>query len=134
MLGYNASENGRQMATQLNTTKNPEQVARSLVDVLADRKAEDVVLLDLREVSVIADFFVICTGSSERQINALTRALVERADEMGAHSRRTEGSSEGGWVLLDFEDVIAHVFSPDQRSFYRLEELWRGARPLLVIQ
>lgn len=122
------------MATRIETTRNPERVARSLVEVLADRKAEDVVLLDLREVSVIADFFVICTGTSERQINALTRALSERAEELGAPTRRVEGSSDGGWVLIDFEDVIAHVFSPEQRTFYRLEELWKGARPLLVIQ
>ena len=113
---------------------SPEQLARALVEVAADRKAEDVTLLDLRPISVIADYFVICTGTSERQVNALVRALVDRASELGYASKRIEGTSEGGWVLLDFGDVIAHVFSPQQRDFYRLEELWKDAQPLLVIQ
>jgi ribosome-associated protein len=113
---------------------SPEQLARALVDAVADRKAEDIVLLDLRNISIIADFFVISTGGTERQVNTLVRALLDRAGEMGVESKRIEGASDGGWVLIDFGDVIAHVFSPQQRAFYRLEELWRDAQPLLVIQ
>lgn len=112
----------------------PEQLARALVEVASDRKAEDITLLDLRSISIIADFFVICSGASERQINALTRSLIERAAELGYPSKRIEGASEGGWVLVDFQDVIVHVFSPQQRAFYRLDELWKDAQPLLVIQ
>lgn len=122
------------MAVDTLVRTSPEQLARALVEVAADRKAEDVTLLDLRPISVIADYFVICTGTSERQGNALVRALVDRAAELGYASKRIEGTSEGGWVLLDFGDVIAHVFSPQQRDFYRLEELWKDAQPLLVIQ
>lgn len=92
------------------------------------------VLLDLRNISIITDYFVICSGTSERQINAITQAILDRADEMGAPSRRVEGTSDGGWVLIDFEDVIAHVFSPEKRDFYNLDELWKDAKPLLVIQ
>jgi ribosome-associated protein len=118
--------------TQVKVT--PEQLARLLVDTAADRKAADITLLDLRNISIISDFFVLCNGTSERQITALTRALTDRARELGAPSRRLEGTAEGGWVLIDFEDVIVHVFSPEQRSFYRLDELWKEAQPLLVIQ
>ena len=122
------------MAVDSPTKASAEQLARALVDAAADRKASDVVLLDLRPVSIIADYFVICSGSSERQINAVTRALIDVAAELGVDSKRIEGTSDGGWVLLDFQDVIAHVFSPQQRAFYRLDELWRDAQPLLMIQ
>lgn len=122
------------MAVQNLVKATPEQLARALVEVAADRKANDIALLDLRNISIIADFFVISSGTSERQINALVRNLTERAAELGFDSKRIEGTSEGGWVLLDFQDVIAHVFSPEQRGFYQLDELWRDAQPLLVIQ
>ena len=122
------------MAIDTQVKTSPEQLARALVEVAADRKASDVVLLDLRSISIISDFFVICTGTSERQISALTRALIDRAHELGYPGKRIEGTSEGGWVLLDFQDVIAHVFSPEQRTFYKLDELWKEAQPLLMIQ
>ncbi len=122
------------MSVETQTRITPEQLARALVEVAADRKASDVVLLDLRGISIISDYFVICSGTSERQINALTRAITDKAAELGFHSKRLEGASEGGWVLIDFQDVIAHVFSPTQRAFYRLDELWKDAQPLLMIQ
>ena len=122
------------MAVDVQVDISPEQLARALVDTAADRKAEDIVLLDLRNISIISDFFVICSGTSERQINAVTRAVIDRAGELGAGSKRIEGTSEGGWVLIDFGAVMVHVFSPEQRAFYKLDELWRDAQPLLVIQ
>ncbi|MDP9381737.1 MAG: ribosome silencing factor [Chloroflexota bacterium] len=122
------------MAVDTQVRTSPEQLARALVESVADRKADDIVLLDLRDISIISDFFVLCTGGTERQINTLLRALLDRAAEMGVESKRIEGTSDGGWILIDFGDVIAHVFSPQQRAFYRLDELWKDARPLLVIQ
>ncbi len=122
------------MAVETRTKTSPEQLARALVDAASDRKASDIVLLDLRGVTVVSDFFVICTGTSDRQVATLVRTLTDRAEEMGIGTKRIEGATDGGWVLIDFEDVIAHVFSPDQRSFYRLDELWKEAQPLLVIQ
>lgn len=122
------------MTIDSHTRVTPEQLARALVDVAADRKAEDIVLLDLREVTIVTDYFVVCSGTSERQVNAVTQAILDRAEDLGARSRRIEGSSEGGWILLDFEDVIVHVFSPEQRDFYKLDELWKDAQPLMVIQ
>lgn len=122
------------MALEERVRAAPEQAARALVDALVDRKASDIVLLDLRDVSIITDYFVICTGTSERQIGTLVRTLSDVAGALGYPARRIEGEADGGWVLLDFEDVIAHVFSPQQREFYNLDELWREARSLLVIQ
>ncbi len=122
------------MVTANSTQIQPETLARELVDVASERKASDIVLLDLRGVSIIADFFVICSGSSERQINALSQALIERADEMGVPTRRIEGTSASGWVLIDFLDVMVHIFAPEQRAFYKLDELWKEAKPLLLIQ
>ncbi|MDQ3328641.1 MAG: ribosome silencing factor [Chloroflexota bacterium] len=122
------------MAIEAPVKIKPEQLARALVDEASDRKASDIVLLDLQSISIISDYFVICTGTSERQINTLVRAFLDRAAERGIKSKRIEGTSDGGWVLIDFEDVIVHVFSPEQRAFYRLDELWKDAQPLLVIQ
>lgn len=99
-----------------------------------DKQAHDIVMLDLRGLTTIADYFVVCTAESERQLRAVANALDEELTESGAKGPRIEGSSETGWVLLDFSDVIVHVFSPEQREFYRLERLWKQAQPVVVVQ
>ncbi len=110
-------------------------LARTLVDVLEDKKAEDIVLLDLAGHSVFTDFFIICTGTSERQLNALVDAIDEAAHKSHQlKSPRVEGHPEGGWVLVDFGTVIVHVFSPAQRRRYKLEELWHDGKVMLRIQ
>ncbi len=109
-------------------------MARRAVAILEDRQAHDIVLLDLRNSTTIADYFVIATADSERQLRAVLRALDEELVEAGARNPRSEGSAETGWVLLDFNDVIVHLFSPEQREFYRLERLWKQAQPIVVVQ
>ena len=91
-------------------------------------------MLDLRGLTTIADYFVICTAANERQLRAVLRALDEDLVAAGARNPRIEGSPETGWVLLDFNDVIVHLFSPEQREFYRLERLWKQAQPIVVVQ
>ncbi len=91
-------------------------------------------MLDLRGLTTIADYFVICTAENERQLRAVLRALDEDLVAAGARNPRIEGSPETGWVLLDFNDVIVHLFSPEQREFYRLERLWKQAQPIVVVQ
>ena len=91
-------------------------------------------LLDLRSLTTIADYFVICTAGNERQLRAVLKALDEDLVGAGARNPRVEGSPETGWVLLDFGDVIAHLFAPEQREFYRLERLWKQAQPVVVVQ
>ncbi len=101
---------------------------------MEDKQASDIILLDLRGLSTIADYFVICTAGNERQLRAVLKSLDEDLVKAGARNPRIEGSAETGWVLLDFSDVIIHLFSPEQREFYRLERLWKQAQPIVVVQ
>jgi len=113
----------------------PLDLARSLVAALEDKKAEDILLLDLRGQSIFTDYFVICTGTSERQLGALAEAVAETARK--AHrlkAPRTEGHAAGGWLLMDFGSVIVHAFSAAQRRRYKLEELWQEGKIVVRIQ
>ncbi len=91
-------------------------------------------MLDIHELSVIADFFVICTGANSRQIAAIADAIDEMLSKEGVRVLHREGKPESGWVLLDFGDVICHVFGPVEREFYRLERLWSAAPRLLYVE
>ena len=99
-----------------------------MTDILADKMAEDIVVLDLRGNTILADYFVIATGTTDRQIRALADALIEGLHAEGQHVLRIEGEPESGWVLADLGGVIVHLFSPDRRGYYRLEQLWSEAR------
>jgi ribosome-associated protein len=111
------------------------ELARRIVDLGSDKQASDIVLLDIRGVSLIADYFVIATAGSERQASAILKDLSERLlDEFARKPLHTEGKPDSGWVLLDYGDVIVHVFSPTQRSFYNLEQLWAAATPIVRLQ
>jgi ribosome-associated protein len=112
----------------------PADMAQAIVDVAEDKKASDVTLLDIRELSVIADYFVICTGNNARQINAIRSAVEDKMSEVGVHMRGQEGSADSGWLLLDYGDVIVHIFGPMEREFYRLERLWSGAPTVVYLQ
>jgi ribosome-associated protein len=110
-------------------------LARRIVDLASDKQASDIVLLDIRGVSLIADYFVICTAGSERQASAILKDLGDRLlEEFERKPLHTEGKPDSGWVLLDYGDVIVHVFSPTQRAFYDLEELWAAATPIVRLQ
>ena len=105
------------------------------MDTLEDKKAENIVLIDIQGRSIFTDYFIICTGASERQLNALADALEETAHKK--HRRKgpkVEGHAAGGWILVDFGEVIVHLFSADKRKHYRLEELWKEGKVVLRIQ
>jgi len=92
-------------------------------------------VLDLRKVSLLADYFVICSGNSDRQITAILDDMVEGLRRSGQRRPlRREGSASSGWVVLDYGDVVVHVFAPAEREYYRLEELWAGATPVVRVQ
>ncbi|HEU5370064.1 MAG TPA: ribosome silencing factor [Ktedonobacterales bacterium] len=112
----------------------PAQIARLAVDVASDKKATDIVLLDIRGVSVIADYFVICTGANPRQIRAIASAIDEKLSEQGQPAFHREGAPDSGWLLLDFSDVIVHIFGPKEREYYRLERLWSNAKTVIYLQ
>lgn len=110
------------------------QLARSAVDAAADKKASDVLLLDIREVSTFADYFVICSGSNRRQIQAIADAIDEQLSTHGAVRLHREGDAETGWILLDFVDIIVHILGPKEREYYDLERLWSGAKTIVYLQ
>jgi len=111
------------------------EIARLIVDLIADRKGENIVLLDLRKVSIITDFFVIASANSDRQLNAIAEHV---RDELKHNQQtaplRVEGRGESGWILMDYGDVIVHLFSPSARAYYDLEGLWREGNVLLRMQ
>ncbi len=108
--------------------------ARRMVDAAVDKKAQDVVLLDIHDVSSIADYFVICTGGNPRQISAIAEAIDEQLGDVGVDLIRREGKPDSGWMLLDFGDVVCHIFGPVEREFYRLERIWSAAPRLLYVE
>ena len=93
-----------------------------------DKKAEDIVLLDMRGLVDYTDFLVICTGRTPRQTKAISEEVRHRLkNDMGVTPRRVEGEKEGDWILIDALDIVVHVFTPEARDFYRLDRLWREA-------
>jgi ribosome-associated protein len=105
------------------------------VDKLEEHQAADIVMLDLREITPIADYFVICTAESERQAKALQELLREQLkNEHKIRALGTEGEPASGWTLLDYNSVVVHIFSRQARAYYRLEELWKAAPVVLKIQ
>jgi len=109
----------------------PGELARELVDAIADRKGSDIIMLDVRPVSLLADYFIICTGDTERQVKAIVDEILERAGKSGLKPLQAEGTPASGWVILDYGSIIAHIFMPAQRDYYQLERLWSDA-PLVV--
>jgi ribosome-associated protein len=110
----------------------PDDLVSAITRLAADKKALDVVELDLRGVLGYTDYFLICSGNTGRQAKAIHDGIVEGLKrEHGTLPRRVEGSAEGGWILMDYLDVIVHIFTPETREFYRLEQLW-GEAPARV--
>ncbi len=110
------------------------QFAKDIVDVLEEKKGEDILLLDVRALSPFTDYFVICSGSSNRTVQALVEAVREMAHQSWQVASRVEGKPQDGWVLVDCGDVVVHTFSPDQRAYYQLEELWREGRVVVRLK
>jgi len=112
------------------------EFARHIVDVVEDKKAEDIVLLDLRPDTVIADFFILANGTSDRQLRALLDYVREDVKEkLGKIPVGVEGKPDSGWILLDYGDVVVHLFAAEQRDYYDIEGLWSNvANVLLSIQ
>ena len=111
-----------------------QELARTAVDMLEERQASEILLLDVRQVTVLADYFIFCTATSERQIKALAGDLTKQLKEAVGRPLRTEGEPASGWVLVDYGDVVIHLFLADVRRRYDLEELWKNAQTVVHIQ
>ena len=101
---------------------------------LEEKKAEDILLLDLQNIASFTDYFVLCTGTSDRMLDALAEATLESIRKEHRKRGIREGEARDGWVVVDYGDVVVHLFSPDQRRYYDLEELWKDGRVLLKVQ
>jgi len=108
-------------------------LARRIVDLAEDKKAADIVLLDLTGLTTLADAFVICSGGSERQIDAIADGIVQGLRDIGIRPIGREGTPDSHWVLLDFGSVVVHVFTPPERDFYQLEKHWSEAKTVLRV-
>jgi ribosome-associated protein len=112
----------------MNPKMTPEDLATAAIEYASDRKALDIVQLDLRGIIGYTDYFVICTGRTDRQTKAIHDAIHQgMKNEHGRLPRRVEGLTQARWILMDYLDVIVHVFTPETREYYRLEQLWGDA-------
>lgn len=104
-----------------------EKLARNIAQLAAGKKAEGIVLLDMRELCSYTDFFVVCSGRSSRQTRAICDDVRLNLKKKGEVPLRVEGERQGDWILMDYLSVVVHIFTPDARDFYRLEVLWKEA-------
>jgi ribosome-associated protein len=106
----------------------PEQLAMRIAEIASDKVAQDIRVFDLRGIVTYTDFFIICSGGTERQTKAIHDGIYqELKDSGGLLPRRVEGLTESRWILMDYLDAVVHIFTPDARSYYRLEQLWGDA-------
>ncbi len=101
-----------------------ENLALKISRLLYNKKAEDILALRVSHLTALTDYLVLCTGHTAIQVKALTEHVEEQLSQAGVNPRRVEGRAEGSWVVMDYLNVIVHIFTPDARGFYRLERLW----------
>lgn len=107
--------------------RDSKEIALMAAAAAAEKKAADILVLDVAELLVVTDYFVICTGSTDRQVRSIAEEIEMVLKRDGLPAIGIEGEAEGKWVLIDFVDVVVHVFTPEERDFYRLEKLWNQA-------
>ncbi|MBI4188879.1 MAG: ribosome silencing factor [Chloroflexi bacterium] len=108
--------------------------AHRIVEAASDKQASDIVLLDARGVCSFTDFFVICSGESDRQIKTIYEEVEQALKKEGILAYHREGTPESGWMLLDFGDIVVHIFTLSEREYYQLDQLWNQAIPIVRIQ
>lgn len=125
----------------ISASSNPEvstlegiDIARRAVDIASDKQASNIVLLEVRDICTFCDYFVICSGDNERQMRTIYDDIELNLKKEGQLPHHNEGTLDSGWLLLDYGDVIVHVFSAPEREFYRLDEFWHDARSVIRIQ
>jgi ribosome-associated protein len=126
-----------EMVDHLGTTEGLDEsraLALRIAEVIAETPAANTLVLDIHTLTPWADFFVICSGENERQLRAIIREVLDELEEAGHRPRRTEGNELSGWTLLDYGDVVVHIFDVEQRAFYRLEDRWAAGTTVLAIE
>lgn len=107
-----------------------ERIVKTAVRALNDKKGEDIKVIDIREISTLADYFIIVNGTNLPQIEALADNVTEELLKEGIHTIRVEGIHSSGWILMDYGNVVIHVFSKEDRQFYDLERIWRDGKEI----
>jgi ribosome-associated protein len=105
-----------------------------IINALEDKKGEDILLLDIKDVANFTDYFIICNGTSDRMLDALAKGVLEATKKDYKKKSRVDGKSQEGWLVMDYGDVVVHLFSPEVRAYYDLEELWSDGKVLLRVQ
>jgi ribosome-associated protein len=116
------------MAKSTRRPSHPKTLARRCAELMLSKKAKDVVMLDIRDLTDMADFFVVCSADSDIQVKAIADAVLDGLAEIGIKPYRTEGWQGQQWIILDFVEVVAHVFYREAREFYKIERLWSDAK------
>jgi ribosome-associated protein len=116
------------------TDKVPLELARRIVELAEDKKAADIILLEIAPLTTVADYLVLCSGGSERQLGAIADGITEGLKAEGFRIISREGAPDSHWILLDAGAVVVHVFAPPERDFYALERLWAEAKTVLRVQ
>ncbi|MGY0694319.1 ribosome silencing factor [Virgibacillus sp. FSP13] len=107
--------------------KETKEILENVAEACDDKRAEDIIALDMKNVSLVADYFLICHGSNERQVQAIARSIKDTVEEEGINVKRLEGFEQARWILVDTGDIVCHIFHKDERSYYNLERLWGDA-------
>lgn len=110
------------------------ELTKKIVSILEDHKAEEIVLMDVHKETDIADYFIICNGTSDRMLDALANAVIDEIRDAYHIHGHQQGIASGGWMLIDFGEIIVHIFSPDRRDYYKLEDLYQKSKILLKMQ
>ncbi|MEF9917244.1 MAG: ribosome silencing factor [Lachnospiraceae bacterium] len=108
------------------------QMARIAYQALEEKKGEDIRIIDISDVSILADYFIIANGTNESQVRALVDNVENELNKAGYHVKQREGYGSGSWVLLDFADIIVHVFDKENRLFYNLERIWHDGKTIEI--
>ena len=108
----------------------PREMADIAVKALEEKKAIDIKIIDISHISTLADYFIIASGSNRSQVQAMADAVDEALDKMGVHARSTEGYQNANWILLDYGDIVVHLFDEENRLFYDLERIWRDGKTI----
>lgn len=104
------------------------EMAKAAIAGLEDKKAKDIKVIDISQISIMADYFIIANGSNRNQVQAMADCVEEKLHEAGIHPRQIEGYQTANWILMDFNDIIVHVFNEEDRLFYNLEKIWLDGR------
>lgn len=108
------------------------EMVKIVAKALEEKKAEDIRVIDIREISTIADFFVIANGTNQNQLQAMRDAVDEELYKAGYHTKQVEGNQNSSWVLMDYNDIIVHIFSKEDRLFYDLERMWTDGKTIAL--